>query len=89
MWWLLLCLIRPPARGVGCGIVRVGLRAYIQTYMRPSVTSHQVKPDVHKAIEALRAKGVEGKVGIVGFCWGGKISTLASQVRGSFLGGGS
>lgn len=37
-------------------------------------------PDLSKALEALRARGVEGKVGIVGFCWGGKISTVASQV---------
>lgn len=41
----------------------------------------QVTPDLKKAIEALKAKGVQGKVGIVGFCWGGKISTLASQAR--------
>lgn len=43
--------------------------------------SIQVTPDLNKAIEALKAKGVQGKVGIVGFCWGGKMSTLASQVR--------
>lgn len=48
--------------------------------LHPTIHS-QVKPDLSKAIEALKAKGVQGKVGIVGFCWGGKISTLASQVR--------
>lgn len=49
--------------------------------MHPAKTQQQVKPDLAKALTALRAKGVEGKVGIVGFCWGGKISTLASQVN--------
>ena len=48
----------------------------------PSIRTdrRQVKPDLAKAIEALKGKGAEGKVGIVGFCWGGKISTLACQV---------
>ena len=43
----------------------------------------KVKPDVAEAVKVLREKaggGEEGmKMGIVGFCWGGKISTLSSE----------
>ena len=38
----------------------------------------KVKPDLAAALEVLRGKGAR-KFGIVGFCWGGKVSTLASQ----------
>lgn len=35
-----------------------------------------VKPDIDATVAALRAKGATS-FGIVGFCWGGKMSTLA------------
>jgi len=38
----------------------------------------RVKPDIACALALLRENGVE-RFGIVGFCWGGKMSTLSSQ----------
>lgn len=42
--------------------------------------TRQVKPDIDRVVEALRAKGVS-KLAIVGFCWGGKMSTLAVRTH--------
>ena len=45
----------------------------------------KVKPDVAQALKVLREKGGgEMKMGIVGFCWGGKMSTLSGEDVGIF-----
>lgn len=51
--------------------------ANLSTWMSEVGTWEKVAPDVYKAAQYLKGKGVE-KVGIVGFCWGCQIAMAAA-----------